>query len=557
MPVHLLTTSATSSSVDLFLQHLPLGLELLEPLVLLRELLLELDQPAEPQLGRALQVAVALGAVELVPDLFDLRLQLADLPDALLLLLPVRGHALRLLAQVGELLLQARQPLLRGVVGLLLERDALDLELLDAPRHLVDLDRHRVDLDPQAGRRLVDQVDRLVGQEPAGDVAVGQHGGRHQRRVLDPHAVVHLVLLLQPAQDRDRVLDARLLDQHRLEPTLERRVLLDVLAVLVERGRADRAELTAREHRLQHVAGVHRALGRAGADDRVQLVDERDDLALAVGDLLQDGLQPLLELAAVLRAGDHRPEVQRDHALVLERLGDVAGHDPLRQPLDDRGLAHAGLADQDGVVLRPARQHLDHAAHLFVAADHRVELAATRLLGQVAAVALQRLVLLLGVLVGDALTSAHLGERRQHAVAREAGLLQDARRARVDLEQRQQQVLGRDVLVGERLGLFARRVQHRAGGRRDPHVGGLALRVHLGDAVERLVDLVAHRLRRDADLVQQRVDDALGIGEQREQHVLGLDRLVVARHGLLVRPLQRRLGLDRQLVEVHPVFTSS
>ena len=94
-----------------------------------------------------------------------------------------------------------------------------------------------------------------------------------------------------------------------------------------------------------------------------------------VGDLLEDGLQPLLELAAVLRAGHHRAEVQRDHALVLQRLGHVAGHDALREALDDRGLADAGLADQDGVVLRAARQHLDRPADLLVAADHRVELA--------------------------------------------------------------------------------------------------------------------------------------------------------------------------------------
>ena len=239
--------------------------------------------------------------------------------------------------------------------------------------------------------------------------------------------------------------------------------------------------------------------------------------------------------------GDHRAQVQRDHALVLQRLGHVARHDPLRQSLDDRGLAHAGLADQDRVVLRAAGQHLDHAAHLFVAADHRVELALPRLLGEVAAVALERLVLLLGVLVGDALTPAHLGERRQHTVARQPGVLQDPRRARVDVEQRQQQVLGRDVLVGERLGLLARPVQHLPGRRGDPDVGRLTLRVHLGDPIERLVDLVAHRLRRHADLVQQRVDHALGIGEQRERHVLRLDRLVVARHRLLMGAFQRRL----------------
>ena len=73
-----------------------------------------------------------------------------------------------------------------------------------------------------------------------------------------------------------------LADEHLLEPALQRRVLLDPLAVLIQRGRADHAQLAAGQHRLEHVAGVHRALGRARADDRVQLVDERDDLAVAV-----------------------------------------------------------------------------------------------------------------------------------------------------------------------------------------------------------------------------------------------------------------------------------
>ena len=163
--------------------------------------------------------------------------------------------------------------------------------------------------------------------------------------------MVHLVALLEAAQDADRVLDRRLADVHLLEPALERGVLLDVLAVLVERGRADHAQLAAGEHRLDHVAGVHRALGAAGADDRVQLVDERDDLAGGVGDLLEHGLQPLLELAAVLRPGEHRADVERDQALVLQALGHVAVGDAPGEALDDGGLADAGLADQDRVVL--------------------------------------------------------------------------------------------------------------------------------------------------------------------------------------------------------------
>jgi hypothetical protein len=39
-------------------------------------------------------------------------------------------------------------------------------------------------------------------------------------------------------------------------------VLLDVLAVLVERGRADALDLAAREGRLEHVGGVDGALPR-------------------------------------------------------------------------------------------------------------------------------------------------------------------------------------------------------------------------------------------------------------------------------------------------------
>ena len=91
--------------------------------------------------------------------------------------------------------------------------------------------------------------------------------------------MVDLVALAQAAQDGDRLLDGGLVHEHRLEAALQGGVLLDVLAVLVERGGADGVQLAARQHRLEQVGGVHGALGGAGADDRVQLVDEQDDLA--------------------------------------------------------------------------------------------------------------------------------------------------------------------------------------------------------------------------------------------------------------------------------------
>ena len=122
--------------------------------------------------------------------------------------------------------------------------------------------------------------------------------------------------------------------------------------ILVQRCRADDAQFAAREHRLEHVAGVHRAFCFTGTNQRVHLIDEHDVLPLTVSDLFEDGLEPLLELAAELRPGDERAEVERHEALVLESFRHVAIDDALREPFDDGGLPDPRLADEDRIVLR-------------------------------------------------------------------------------------------------------------------------------------------------------------------------------------------------------------
>ena len=201
------------------------------------------------------------------------------------------------------------------------------------------------------------------------------------------------------------------LDEHGLEAAFERGVLFDVLPVLVERRGADGVQLAAGEHRLQHLRRVHRSFGGAGADDGMELVDEEDDLAFGFGDLLQDGLEALLELAAVFRAGHQRPHVERKDLLVLQPFGDVTADDSLRETFDDGRLADAGLADEHRIVLGAARQHLNDSTDFFIAPDDRIELAIARQFGQVAAVARERLVGRLGILRGHALVAADFRER--------------------------------------------------------------------------------------------------------------------------------------------------
>ena len=447
MPVQRPTTSATSSASTSSLRKRAARGSTSS--ASLRAARCELGDLAVAQLGRALEVGLALGALELAVGLLEALLDGRDLVDLVLLGLPLGLHGRAALAQVAELALDRLAALDARVVGLVGQRGELDLELQDAAIDLVDLGRQRVDLDAQLGGGLVDEVDGLVGQEAVGDVAVAERGRGDQRGVLDAHAVVDLVALLEAAQDGDRVLDGRLADEHGLEAALERGVLLDVLAVLVERGGADGAQLAAGEHRLEQVGGVDGALGGAGADDRVQLVDEEDDRAARVLDLVEDGLQALLELAAVLRAGQQGADVQRDDAPVAQRLGHVAGLDALGEALDDRRLADAGLADEHRVVLGAAAEDLDDAADLVVAPDDRVELALLGLLGQVAPELLQRLVLVLGRLVGHAVGPADLADRLVEAVLADAGGAQRVARARGVGGEREQQVLGGDVLVLE------------------------------------------------------------------------------------------------------------
>src|SRR5712692_5749868 len=115
----------------------------------------------------------------------------------------------------------------------------------------------------------------------------------------------------------------------------------------------------------------------------MELVDEEHHLA-GGANLIEDLLQPLLELAPVLRTGDQGTHVKRKHALVHERLGDVTKHDQLSQAFGYRSLADACLADQRWVVLGPAAEDLDHSLDLFVAAAHRVERVLAGELGEVA-----------------------------------------------------------------------------------------------------------------------------------------------------------------------------
>lgn len=176
------------------------------------------------------------------------------------------------------------------------------------------------------------------------------------------------------AQDLERLLGRRGLDDDLLEPALERRVTFDVLAVFVERRGADGLQFAPCECRFEDVGRVEAALCRTGTHDGVYLVDEYDRV-LGFAQFVEQLLHALLEFAAELRARHERRYVEREERLVGDGVGHLAACDAQCQPFDDGALAHARLADQDRVVLLAAREYLDYALDLLLAPHDGVDLA--------------------------------------------------------------------------------------------------------------------------------------------------------------------------------------
>ncbi len=338
-----------------------------------------------------------------------------------------------------------------------------------------------------------------------------------------------------------------LVDHDLLEAALEGGVLLEVLAVLVERGGADGLQLAASQHGLEDRRRVDGALGGTGTHEGVELVDEQDDVA-AGADLLEDLLEALLEVAPVARAGHQRTEVERVELLALERLGHVVGHDLLGEALDDGGLADAGLADEDGVVLLPAREHLHDPLDLLGTPDHRVELLLAGLLGEVAAELVEHErpggLLRAGRAAGTGGLAGLLGGAAGALVAREQldDLLADPGQVGAELhehlgrhalaltDEAEEDVLGADVVVPQLERLAQRQLQDLLGAWGEGDVPGWR-RAALADD---LLDLAAHGLERDAERLEGLGGDPFTFVDQPEQDVLGTDVVVVEEPSFLL-----------------------
>ena len=303
----------------------------------------ELLQLAISYFGHALVVAFPFGPLSLKLQVFNLLLVLLNLVNQSPLGLPFGSESLFLVFQFGNLLVEIRQFVAVGMGGITplrwtcsgfqfaFDSFAFNLQLLEPAFQFVKFLRNGVTLHAQFGCRLIHQVDGLVGKEPVADVSLRKLHSRNAGIVLYPHLVVILVAFLDATQDADSVCLVGFFHHHGLEAAFQCFVLLKIFLILVERGGTDGTQFAPGQSRLQNVSCIHSSLATSGTYQRVYLVDEEDDVALTVGHLLDDALQPLLKLTLVFGTGHKSTHVERIELLVFQVFRHVATHNALGQ----------------------------------------------------------------------------------------------------------------------------------------------------------------------------------------------------------------------------------
>ena len=291
----------------------------------------------------------------------------------------------------------------------------------------------------------------------------------------------------------------------------------------------------------------------------MQLVDEEDDV-LGAANLVHHRLDALFELAAVFRAGDHQREIERDDLLVAQQFRHIAARDFLREAFDDRGLAHAGFADQHRIVLGAAAEHLDDALDFVLAADDRIELAFLGQLGQVAAKRRSAGVLT-SFLPQPALSAASPPASASGGVKFGSSSFRISLRVRSISTSRlfstraatpspsrskaEQNVLGADVGMIERLRFLAGEREHFLHARR---VGNVADHLRLRAGADLFLDFHADGFEIEPHLLEHVDGDALAELDQAEQKMLGADVIVVEAIGFLASERQDLLGARSEIV---------
>ena len=264
----------------------------------------------------------------------------------------------------------------------------------------------------------------------------------------------------------------------------------------------------------------------------------------------------VLELAAVFGAGYERSHRQFHDALALEQRRRGTFLDLVGQPFHDRGFAHAGIADQHGIVLAATAEDLHHAVHFLLAPDQRIEFAFGGFGRPVDAVLVQRRRFDIRRRAGIAVFFVILrflaaGLRQQLFFQADTQVFRVEPQLRQSMAGRalrrgqhaEQQVFGADIARMELAGQMDGRIQHAAGPIRERQVDRLRVR-RRGRAQGK--DLARHVFGGQSGFFQSQRRHRRLFGDQADHQMFRADKSVSEAQCLTMRDLDHTFASFRK-----------
>ena len=242
--------------------------------------------------------------------------------------------------------------------------------------------------------------------------------------------------------------------------------------------------------------------------------------------------------------------------LLSSMSGHVAGDDALGEALGDGRLADARLADERGVVLRPADEDLDDPLDLLLAADDRVELAGAGGVGEVDARAGRRSASCWrawspGRRPGGRALRQDADDLVADLVEVDAERLEDAGGDALALaDEAQEQVLRADVVVAQPAGLVDGQLDDALGARRQPDLADDRAVAAADDELDGGPDLG----QLDVHVLEDARGHTLALADEAQEQVLRADVVVVEPLRFVLSKCQDLARAVRELVEaIHRV----
>ena len=240
-------------------------------------------------------------------------------------------------------------------------------------RNFIHFRWHAVDLGFDQRACFINQIDRLIRQKTVGNIPVGQYSRSYQRLVLDFYAMIYLISFLQSSENGNGILNRRLIYHYRLETPFQCRILLDILPVFIEGCCTDAMQFSSGQHGLEQISRIHCAVAFSGSDNRMQLVDEENDIAIACLYFIENRFQTFLKLTTEFCTGNQCPHIQRKQPSVFQVIRYVSTDDSKCQSFCYGRFTHARFTYQAGIVFCFSGKNSDHITNFIIPADDRIK----------------------------------------------------------------------------------------------------------------------------------------------------------------------------------------